>query len=1449
MPFKYLCVCKLCNAFVQTNNCETHLQDVHQILTEDGMRLVQSVNPFKDISQPTATAALSSSLRPSSALLMSDIKRARSPSPSETSPDKSNEIHDNVAETTIPFTNPFFGKADSILDTDSNGGHSDRSEKSPNADAEYFDIPDNADEIDPGLVIDKHTSIDQDLELDENLAETEDIELVHENNEGNIFEGQIFKTYIEFLAAKEKHQEKNYFYFSIYRTERDKSREGQEFEIQRRTFICNHSYKARHRGTGKRHHSYNDKDCPVKLNLRIQKGHKSDITTWSYKVTTYHTMHMNHTCSAENFALEARSRTLSDNELEVYIQKYSIDLKAKSAKVRQQIKKDTGKILSPADIRNARLKVTQNECDVDKVVRILNDYMKSDPDAFLKLAVIEDENSPVKTIKTIFFQPGFCIDLFKKFATPVLMDGTYCLTNRNWICLIIDVVDNFDDTKLCAWALFPNETKEYLKLILELFQEANSENVELMKYVMLDKDMAEIVSLHDTFPRLFFLICQWHCSKTVEKKIDYLQLSSKGQFMKDKLKVLFKEMLHKPYEKDYLKAYTEICKLKLPDQSDSMQLQEFADYLTENWHDINDRWAFFQLKHYGIRGVLTNNRCENTNMCIKRKIQKQKSMSEVVQELINVQLEQSDKRKQRQFETHNKTFLPTNVQDPYETAIIRACSGIVDKSKTKDCLLQYLKSKKVKAEEVDNKTQATKCTRLATSGGPCYHNKNLGLPCSHLIWTRFFNKEDLITAEMFSNKLLLSIDEEGIDMPEESGEPMKKRAKAATPLSGNTLKIKQRHMEAAPVIENASGLMKSLPDSDRQQFKDQLSNLIDAYNKGQHVNLDILEKLKGSETVEKKKVSDHGFGFSPRRTSYLKITGQTKTGLKRKAGKGLFLSDREMEKWEHDANATMKKLGVTETWTHNEFSAFTYKKTMWLTDLHMHYFSVLFQVQFPEMKGMYPTTLYQTSSYPPINNNETFLQIIHSGGNHWSLLTNYALPERERSDTVQCYDSWVNFLPGSKTKCELKCAAEWQACQLLYEPNSEHGKILEIRVHPCMQQRDAWNCGPLALCNAIAICFGLNPEDIVFCGDFREELLSMVTEGKLRIPEYKERHSDPDLESHFKVEVKGKRIPEYATIPIMKNNITLICDCGYPNSLGPTIYCDNCENLFHQRCALMGPDIKKRGIGEILKVFKCYNCRVPGDYSFMHQKDLKPDPEKIELCAEKIKKMSAARLGNFLDIVICCLNKSFPALIEHYCVVEQIFSTYDLNNIVMKKGPIFAAVKDYWHTSVLSNPQLEQHINLDFLSRPQLVHLTFLLVCEATKTACPRIWPLSDNVTSELIPIEEDKLNEVCQSNKDWSKKMKAVLQAQVKKRDKLMNSNKSVKDKHNDLHGMKKEVKGLILNGEHIIEQLNAATFDPKKDEKWVKEKERIIQDILKFNETIGRFQTTLETFEISIS
>ena len=155
MASNWIRKCKLCNGNVQAWNCETHLQQVHQILTEDGMRLVQSVRPFQDVSQPNM-ATSGSSLRPSSPLFMSDNLRRRSPTTSESSnleatPDKS-----NVSEASNLFMNPLFGKAEKLppnFENDSNERTSDK----------------NADTVD---------AIPSDQVIDEQISEIDEEEMV-----------------------------------------------------------------------------------------------------------------------------------------------------------------------------------------------------------------------------------------------------------------------------------------------------------------------------------------------------------------------------------------------------------------------------------------------------------------------------------------------------------------------------------------------------------------------------------------------------------------------------------------------------------------------------------------------------------------------------------------------------------------------------------------------------------------------------------------------------------------------------------------------------------------------------------------------------------------------------------------------------------------------------------------------------------------------------------------------------------------------------------------------------------------------------------------------------------------------------------------------------------------------------------------------------------------------
>ena len=67
--------------------------------------------------------------------------------------------------------------------------------------------------------------------------------------------------------------------------------------------------------------------------------------------------------------------------------------------------------------------------------------------------------------------------LFKKYGSITFIDITYKLSNRNWNLMTICIVDNFNDTKLIAWSLAPDEQKVTLEMILRLFLEANEQDI------------------------------------------------------------------------------------------------------------------------------------------------------------------------------------------------------------------------------------------------------------------------------------------------------------------------------------------------------------------------------------------------------------------------------------------------------------------------------------------------------------------------------------------------------------------------------------------------------------------------------------------------------------------------------------------------------------------------------------------------------------------------------------------------------------------------------------------------------------------------------------------------------------------------------------------------------------------------------------------------------------
>ena len=72
------------------------------------------------------------------------------------------------------------------------------------------------------------------------------------------------------------------------------------------------------------------------------------------------------------------------------------------------------------------------------------------------------------------------------------------------------------------------------------------------------------------------------------------------------------------------------------------------------------------------------------------------------------------------------------------------------------------------------------CTKLSNQ---CKTYTNLGIACSHLIYTRKLNNEDLLDSAMFQKHWLLFNDDDcNLDPPAA-------KKKCPTPLSGKTLKL------------------------------------------------------------------------------------------------------------------------------------------------------------------------------------------------------------------------------------------------------------------------------------------------------------------------------------------------------------------------------------------------------------------------------------------------------------------------------------------------------------------------------------------------------------------------------------------------------------------------------------------------------------------------------------
>ena len=102
------------------------------------------------------------------------------------------------------------------------------------------------------------------------------------------------------------------------------------------------------------------------------------------------------------------------------------------------------------------------------------------------------------------------------------------------------------------------------------------------------------------------------------------------------------------------------------------------------------------------------------------------------------------------------------------------------------------------------------------------------------------------------------------------------------------------------------------------------------------------------------------------------------------------------------------------------------------------------------------------------------------------------------------------------------------------------------------------------------------------------------------------------------------------------------------------------------------------------------------------------NPNLIEEVSNKIQCLPSNKLGLVMPIVLSFRKSNLLVRLEEYLELEEIISTYDLNEVPMACGQIYCAVKNYY-----SNGIAEVGINKQFelLNNAELMHLSILLIC------------------------------------------------------------------------------------------------------------------------------------------